>query len=167
MSVPNVAMGPPAGFPGPAGGGKKPKDLLDVDALKSASAFHTKPNDSDLSVLLQGVLRVVLFPCFPCWWCGQVGPWVTGAYAGLALCYAGVAFAVHGPTLPLPGLASAWVRARCQAQRGAACRAPMTARHVVCVGLCRRPTAPRRNQQRSLRCGPPPWCPSSCWLQSP
>ena len=69
------------------------KNLLDVDALKSASEFYTKPrNDSKL--FWRGLLRLLLFPAYPKWWAPRLGGRRFWCYVALAAAYLG-ALAMH------------------------------------------------------------------------
>ena len=52
--------------------GRTSANLLDVDALKSASAFYTKPRN-DPALFWRGLVRVLLFPGFPRWWVPRIG----------------------------------------------------------------------------------------------
>jgi len=90
-----------------------------VDVLKSASAFYTKPNASDLSLWLQGTLRVVLFPWFVSWWSGQLGFRILSLYLATAVVYVMGLLLVHshaflGRTEGLVWAGCAFTEAACE-----------------------------------------------------
>lgn len=66
-------------------------ELFDVDVIKGAVGYNTKPKHNP-TLLRKGICRVVLFPFYCRFWCNKIGP---AAYTGYSVLFCLQSIAVY------------------------------------------------------------------------